>query len=37
VLELRQKPSYGDLVFHIWEQLREEVQRARQNAEGEKV
>ncbi|MCK1540958.1 ABC transporter ATP-binding protein [Bradyrhizobium sp. 179] len=37
VLELRQKPAYGDLVFHIWEQLREEVQRARQNAEGEKV
>ena len=35
VLELRQKPAYGDLVFHIWEQLREEVQRARQNAEGE--
>jgi NitT/TauT family transport system ATP-binding protein len=37
VLELRQKPAYGDLVFHIWEQLREEVQRARQNAEGAKV
>ena len=35
VLELRQKPAYGDLVFHIWEQLREEVQRARENAEGE--
>jgi NitT/TauT family transport system ATP-binding protein len=37
VLELRQKPAYGDLVFHIWEQLREEAQRARQNAEGAKV
>jgi len=37
VLELRQKPAYGDLVFHIWEQLREEVQRARQNAEGGRV
>ncbi|MGM5024104.1 ABC transporter ATP-binding protein [Tardiphaga sp. 367_B4_N1_1] len=36
VLELRQKPAYGDLVYHIWEQLREEVQRARENAEGEK-
>lgn len=34
VFELRQKPAYGELVFNIWEQLREEVQRARQNAEG---
>jgi NitT/TauT family transport system ATP-binding protein len=30
VLELRQKPEYGELVFDIWEQLREEVNRARQ-------
>lgn len=37
VLELRQKPAYGDIVFHIWEQLREEVQRARENAEGGKL
>ncbi|MFT6669945.1 MAG: NitT/TauT family transport system ATP-binding protein [Afipia broomeae] len=30
VLELRQRPEYGELVFDIWEQLREEVNRARQ-------
>lgn len=30
VMELRQKPEYGELVFDIWEQLREEVNRARQ-------
>jgi NitT/TauT family transport system ATP-binding protein len=30
VLELRHKPEYGELVFDIWEQLREEVNRARQ-------
>ncbi|WP_029002652.1 ABC transporter ATP-binding protein [Azorhizobium doebereinerae] len=36
VLELRHQPAYGDLVFNIWEQLREEVQRARANAEGDK-
>ena len=29
VMELRQKPEYGELVFDIWEQLREEVNRAR--------
>jgi NitT/TauT family transport system ATP-binding protein len=34
VLELRQKPAYGELVFNIWEQLRDEVQRARLTAEG---
>jgi NitT/TauT family transport system ATP-binding protein len=34
VLELRQKPAYGELVFNIWEHLREEVQRARLSAEG---
>jgi NitT/TauT family transport system ATP-binding protein len=34
VLELRQKPAYGELVFNIWEQLRDEVQRARLSAEG---
>jgi NitT/TauT family transport system ATP-binding protein len=34
VLELRQKPAYGELVFSIWEQLRDEVQRARLTAEG---
>lgn len=30
VMELRQKPEYGELVVDIWEQLREEVNRARQ-------
>jgi NitT/TauT family transport system ATP-binding protein len=34
VLELRQKPAYGELVFNIWEQLRDEVQRARLSTEG---
>lgn len=29
VLELRGNPAYGQLVFDIWEYLREEVQRAR--------
>ena len=29
VLELRAKPEYGELVFTIWGELREEVQRAR--------
>jgi NitT/TauT family transport system ATP-binding protein len=31
VLELRQNPVFGDLVVHIWEQLRDEVLRARQS------
>ena len=30
VLALRARPEYGQLVFSIWEQLRDEVQRARQ-------
>ena len=30
VLELRSRPEYGRLVYSIWEQLRDEVQRARQ-------
>ncbi|RTL50729.1 MAG: ABC transporter ATP-binding protein [Bradyrhizobiaceae bacterium] len=34
VLELRQRPAYGELVVDIWEQLREEVNRARMEAEG---
>jgi NitT/TauT family transport system ATP-binding protein len=34
VLELRQKPAYGELVFDIWEQLRDEVNRARMLTEG---
>jgi NitT/TauT family transport system ATP-binding protein len=34
VLELRQKPAYGELVFDIWEQLRDEVKRARLLTEG---
>ena len=29
VLELRHTPAYGEMVFNIWEQLREEVQTAR--------
>ena len=29
VLELRARPAYGELVYTIWGQLREEVQRAR--------
>jgi len=36
VIELRHQAAYGELVFHIWEQLREEVQRARLSAEGSK-
>jgi NitT/TauT family transport system ATP-binding protein len=34
VLELRQNPVFGDLVVHIWEQLRDEVLRARQSENG---
>ncbi|HEY0218321.1 MAG TPA: ABC transporter ATP-binding protein [Afipia sp.] len=34
VLELRQKPAYGELVVDIWEQLRDEVNRARAETEG---
>ena len=33
VLELRAQPEYGALVYRIWEQLREEVQLARSEAE----
>jgi NitT/TauT family transport system ATP-binding protein len=29
VLELRARPAYGELVFSIWSQLRDEVQQAR--------
>ncbi|MEP7207210.1 MAG: ABC transporter ATP-binding protein [Casimicrobiaceae bacterium] len=34
VLELRARPEYGELVFAIWGELREEVQRARALDEG---
>ncbi len=34
VLELRQNPVFGDLVVHIWEQLRDEVLRARELESG---
>ena len=34
VLELRQNPVFGGLVVHIWEQLRDEVLRARQSENG---
>jgi NitT/TauT family transport system ATP-binding protein len=33
VLELRSRPEYGELVYTIWGQLREEVQRARMQDE----
>jgi NitT/TauT family transport system ATP-binding protein len=36
VLELRQNPVFGDLVVHIWEQLRDEVLRARELESGGK-
>ena len=36
VLELRATPEYGELVYRIWGYLREEVQHARANAEGER-
>jgi len=34
VLELRARPEYGELVFTIWGELRDEVQRARALDEG---
>jgi NitT/TauT family transport system ATP-binding protein len=34
VLELQQNPVFGDLVVHIWEQLRDEVLRARESKNG---
>ena len=34
VLELRSRPAYGELVYSIWGQLRDEVQRARSLDEG---
>jgi len=34
VLELRARPAYGELVYSIWGQLRDEVQRARAQDEG---
>jgi NitT/TauT family transport system ATP-binding protein len=33
VLELRSRPAYGELVYSIWGQLRDEVQRARSQDE----
>jgi NitT/TauT family transport system ATP-binding protein len=36
VLELRARPEYGELVYSIWGQLRDEVQRARAQDEGSK-
>ncbi len=35
VLELRAKPEYGELVFGVWRELRDEVQRARALDEAE--
>jgi NitT/TauT family transport system ATP-binding protein len=35
VLELRAQPEYGELVFDVWRELREEVQRARSLDEAE--
>lgn len=37
VLELRASPQYGELVYRIWGQLREEVQAARAEAEGQAI
>lgn len=34
VLELHSRPAYGELVYSIWGQLRDEVQRARSHDEG---
>jgi NitT/TauT family transport system ATP-binding protein len=33
VLELRAQPAYGEMVFSIWGQLRDEVQRAKEQEE----
>src|SRR5512141_686148 len=35
VLELRARPEYGELVFDVWRELRDEVQRARAIDEAE--
>ena len=35
VLELRARPEYGELVFGVWSELRDEVQRARSLDEAE--
>ena len=35
VLALRAQPAYGELVFSIWSELRDEVQRTRELDEGE--
>jgi NitT/TauT family transport system ATP-binding protein len=35
VLELRSRPAYGEFVYSIWGQLRDEVQRARSRDLGE--
>ncbi|TQL66959.1 NitT/TauT family transport system ATP-binding protein [Nocardioides albertanoniae] len=37
VLELRHRPEYGAIVYDIWQQLREEVERAKQQAEAKKA
>ncbi|MBN3802645.1 ABC transporter ATP-binding protein [Paraburkholderia sp. Ac-20336] len=37
VLELRAQPEYGEFVYSIWGQLREEVERVRSRDLGEKV
>ena len=36
ILELQATPAYGELVHHIWSNLRDEVQRARQLEEAQK-
>jgi NitT/TauT family transport system ATP-binding protein len=33
VLELQREPEFGSLVHHIWSDLRDEVQRSRQQDE----
>ncbi|ALG86120.1 ABC transporter ATP-binding protein [Gordonia phthalatica] len=37
VLELRQKPEYGEIVYDIWAQLKEEVEKAKAQSEARVV
>jgi NitT/TauT family transport system ATP-binding protein len=37
VLELRAQPEYGEFVYSIWAELREEVERVRSRDLGEKA
>jgi NitT/TauT family transport system ATP-binding protein len=33
VLQLRHEPAYGEIVYDIWSQLKEEVEKAKQQAD----